>query len=83
MIDFRSAVADKLVDIENIARNFGLHQLTRITLIARNPDNERMSVVVSNEGNEENLRAACAVATKLRADDKIVNGDGTLASKEE
>ena len=78
MQNFREEVADKLVDIEDIAKRYGLPQMNKLTLIVRDPANPGMSVVLSNEGSEENMYAAFEVARQIHPGSKLVNGDGSV-----
>lgn len=54
-------VAMRLVQIEDTCRNYGLPSMTKFTLIARDPDNDNMCVVVTNE-DEDGLKDAVRVA---------------------
>lgn len=58
-------LAEKLGEIEDGLSDFGLGAMTRFTLIARDPANDRMSVCLTNEPDED-LTQAFAVATKAR-----------------
>lgn len=45
----RAALSDHCVAAEKTVKRMGLDKITRITLIARDPDNDEMSVVVTND----------------------------------
>ena len=55
------AISAKLVEIERTCRRHGLPALTQFTVIARDPTNDDMCLVVTSE-DEEGLRAAVRVA---------------------
>lgn len=55
------AIATKLIGIEDACKRHGLSALTKFALIARDPDNDDMCLVVTNE-NAEGLQAAVRVA---------------------
>lgn len=42
-------IAEKLCEVEDLCKSYGLPRLTRFTLIARDPENDEMVVVVTNE----------------------------------
>lgn len=45
----RQEVAARLIEIEDIIKNCGLKEISKLTLLARDPKNEEMYICVSNE----------------------------------
>jgi hypothetical protein len=62
MRELKREIADKCVEIEDISRDYGL-PLSKITVMARDPSNENMYLVVTNE-DDAGLKYACDIALK-------------------
>lgn len=62
MKNMRILVAQRLIKIEDEFRRLGL-PLSNITLIARDPANDKMFVCLTNE-DQAGLERACALALK-------------------
>ncbi len=62
MQDLKNEIAERCCDIETLARDYSL-PISKVTVIARDPRNENMYVVVTNE-NDDGLKAACDLALK-------------------
>ena len=58
----RQEVAEKCCEIEDICQEWGLSKITAITVIARDPQNENMVIVVTND--EQGLKSAFDAALK-------------------
>lgn len=56
MNEMRMEVAERLIEIEDVFKNYGL-PLTGITLVARDPANDNMIVVLTNEDGAGRKRA--------------------------
>ena len=48
-------LACAVVDLENEVHRMGLHTITRLTLIARDPANPAMSVCITNDALDETM----------------------------
>lgn len=62
MRSMRSEIADKLVEIEDIATRYKV-PMHSLTLVMRDPAKPGMFNVLTNEQGEENQRAAAALIT--------------------
>lgn len=51
-------IATKLISIEDELKSLGLEGISKMTLIARDPDNDDMLVCVSNDDLERAFQAA-------------------------
>lgn len=65
--DLRHAIAQKLCEIEDLCRAYGLVSLTGHTYIGRDPCNPDMTLMVTNEPTEAAVSAACAWAQDYTA----------------
>lgn len=63
-------IAEKLLEIEDLCRSYHFPQLTRYTLIARDPANDEMIVVVTNEPSDE-FESALDAAFKALANEPV------------
>lgn len=62
MRELKDEIAIRCDGIEQLCRRYGL-PLSKITVIARDPTNDNMYTVVTNE-SESGLEEACALALK-------------------
>ena len=70
--EMRFEVGCLLVEIEDVFKNYGL-PITGITLVARDPANDHMIVVLTNEDGEGRKRALeLAISDGMNA----IDGDG-------
>ncbi len=56
LADLHAEIAGLMEEIENLIAGYGLG-MNRISLVARNPRNENMSVVLTNEPDKERWKA--------------------------
>ncbi len=49
MAELRLEIAGKLCEIEDLCHSYGLTSITRITCIARDPENDNMAILTTNE----------------------------------
>lgn len=67
--DLRLYIGDRLARIEDMVHDqFGLAAVTRFTLVARDPDNPNLYVVVTNEPDQEAMAAAAQLIAQPAAD---------------
>lgn len=66
LASLRQHITMRLVQIEGVCRNYGLPEITNFTLIARDPNNDKMVIVVTNEG-AEGVKVATELAVNLSA----------------
>lgn len=59
--ELKNAIAMHCIEIEDLARTYGL-PLKNVTVIARDPDNDKMIVVVTNEEGDGGLQEALTAA---------------------
>ena len=66
------AVATQLLELEDLFAAMGLREITKLTLIARDPSNADLAVWVSND----DLDAAYVVAKHLETHGTLTGGEG-------
>lgn len=65
MEDLREEIATALCVIEDTCKSYGL-PMSQITLIARDPDNDNMIILLTNETTEASLEHAIKLALKQK-----------------
>lgn len=60
----RAEMSDHCVAAERTVKRMGLKSITRVTLLVRDPDNDEMAVVVSNDDLADVGRVLALLATK-------------------
>lgn len=61
MTRLHAEVGNKLVDIENIFKRSGV-PMPNITLFARNPTNDKMTIIFSTEKSNDDIRRSFEIA---------------------
>lgn len=62
LLEMKSVIVEHLDAIEAELKSRGLTRMTRLTLIARDPTNDKMTLMVSSEPSNEGIRKAFRLA---------------------
>lgn len=64
LLELHDAIAVQLNAIQDVCRERGLKKISRCTLCARDPDDDAMIVMLTNEPDDAAVRAAVEAALK-------------------